>query len=231
MKRITMVLIAAVIVFLYQMGCGSQMRQPEKAEPMTEIKFTTIKLNPPDLAKGIPVMQALSKRKSDRGFIDKKLSFQQLSELLWSANGVNRPDGKRTAPSAVNKHPVDIYVVLAEGIFMYDPPHHQLLPVAEGDFRKQAGRQDFVSIAPVNLVYVADLSKLKDMPRHIPDEEAMKWIYCEAGLIAENVHLYCASEGLGAVIRASVDKEALGQSIKLRDEQVILLAQTVGYIK
>jgi len=188
-----------------------------------------IKLNSPKLDKGISIMQALKNRKSERELSDKKLSLQHLSELLWAANGVNREDGKRTAPSASNKHPVDVYVVLQEGVYLYEPVKHQLLLIVEGDFRKLAGMQNYVHTAPVNLIYVADLDKLKDLPTPAPTDEKLKWTYIEAGHQAENVYLYCASEGLGVRTRTLINKEKLGNAIKLRSEQTVISAQTVGY--
>ena len=188
-----------------------------------------IKLDPPRLDRGIPVMQALKDRRSEREFSDRELSLPHLSELLWAANGVNREDGRRTAPSAQNKHLVDVYTVLQEGVYLYDPAGHQLLPLAEGDFRKLTGMQDYVFNAPVNLVYVADLDKLKDSRMQAPTDEKMKWAYIEAGHKAENVYIYCASEGLGARTRMLMDKEKLGGVMKLRPEQTVVSAQTVGY--
>lgn len=192
---------------------------------------TPVKLDSPRLDRGIPVMQALKDRKSEREFSGRKLSLPHLSELLWAANGVNREDGRRTAPSAQNKHVVDVYVVLQEGVYLYEPAGHQLLPLVEGDFRNLTGMQDYVFNAPVNLVYVADLDKLKDSRMPAPADEKMKWAYIEAGHKAENVYIYCASEGLGARTRMLIDKEKLGTVMKLRPEQTVISAQTVGYHK
>lgn len=119
-------------------------------------------------------MQALKNRRSERKLLAEKLSLEHLSEILWAANGVNREDGKRTAPSALNRHLVDVYAVLADGTYLYEPSEHVLLPVAEGDFRKLAGKQDYVHTAPLNLVYVADFAKLKDLPVQAPEEEKLK---------------------------------------------------------
>jgi len=193
------------------------------------MNITPIKLNSPELDKGISIMQALKNRKSERKLSSKKLSLQDLSELLWAANGVNREDGKRTAPSALNRHSVDVYVVLQEGVYLYEPVKHQLLPIVEGDFRKLAGRQDYVYTAPLNLIYVTDLEKLKDLPMPAPTDEKLTWVYIEAGHKAENVCLYCASEGLGVATRTLIDKEKFGNVIRLRSEQIVVSAQTVGY--
>jgi nitroreductase len=189
-----------------------------------------IKLNPPDLNKGISVMQALKKRKTQRDISDKKLTLQQLSDLLWAADGINRPDGKRTAPAAIAKYAVDIYVVLPEGVYLYDVAKHELAPIAKGDFRKLAGVQDFVFIAPVNLVYVLNLKNWQDMDRPVPQQKRDFWIHCEVGFLAQNVHLYCASEGLGATIRGMIDEKKFSEVIKVKPEQIVL-AQTIGYPK
>jgi nitroreductase len=199
-----------------------------------KLPFDTIKLLTPDKNKGIPVMQALNSRKTTRELSDKKLSFQQLSELLWAANGINRVDGKRTAPAAMNMQFVDLYVVAQEGIYVYDAIKNRLIPVKEGDFRKETGSQDFVSEAAVNLLYVADLEKLKNMPARISNlsnEDKLKWAYIGAGCQVENVNLYCASEGLGEVVRGSVDAQKIQNLIKTHPEQVVLIAQTVGVVK
>jgi SagB-type dehydrogenase family enzyme len=206
----------------------------EPNKPAAEMKLAVIKLEKPNLEKGVPLMKAFKQRKSDRQFSDKKLTSQQLAEILWAANGVNRDDGKRTVPSAMNKHPMDIYAVLAEGIYSYDPAKHELAPVAEGDFRDQAGGQAFVKMAPLNIVFVADLSKFTDTRRpgrEMPNETKMQWAALEAGCQVQNVYLYCASEGLSTVVRGMVDKEKLAPTMKLKGEQAIICAQTVGWPK
>lgn len=190
-----------------------------------------IKLKAPVLDHGTAVMRAMKARKTTRELLNQKLSLQQLSELLWAAGGVSRDDGRRTAPSAMNVHPVDVFVVLPEGIYHYEPDKHQLSPVVEGDFRKQTGTQDFVATAPVNLVYVADFGRFKKLsPRFAstPTEELMKWVCLEVGHQSQNVYLYCASEKLGATFRVSVDRERLGKLLKLHPGQAVIAAQTVG---
>jgi nitroreductase len=198
-------------------------------QPIAEAEGV-IKLSKPDLKKGVPMMEALSKRKSERNLSDKKLTLQQLSEVLWAADGVNRPDGKRTSPAAMAKYAVDIYAVLPEGVYLYDVAKHELTLVAKGDFRKDSGRQDFVYIAPLNLVYVLNLKNWQDMRMPIPEQKRDRWIAVEMGCIAQNVHLYCASEGLGTVIRGMIDESRFSEVIKVKPEQ-ILMAQTVGCVK
>ena len=180
----------------------------------------------PQTDGGRPLMQALKDRKSTREFGGEKLPAQVLANLLWAGFGVNRPDGRRTAPSAMNWQEIDIYVVTAEGTYVYDAAKNQLQPVAKEDLRSLAGMQAFVATAPVNLVYVADMTKVTG------DAEG-KELYtgADTGFIAQNVYLYCASEGLATVVRGSVEREALGKALKLKATQKIILAQTVGYPK
>jgi nitroreductase len=206
----------------------------EAALATSNLSFDTVKLVPPDLGRPAPLMQALKERRSVREYDTRPLTLRQLSELLWAANGVNRDDGKRTAPAAVNQQMVDIYVILSTGAFLYDAPGERLLPVAAGDYRKMAGRQEFVASAPVNLVYVADPARFKPRPGPgpaIPAEEKLNWSRIAVGAIAQNVGLYCAAEKLGNVVRAMVDREKLGPALKLRPDQAIILAQTVGGLK
>ena len=182
-----------------------------------------VALPKPQTDGGKPLMQALRDRKSTRAFTSQKLPEQVLSNLLWAAWGTNRPDGKRTAPSAMNKQEIDVYVVLAEGAYAYDAKAHALKPVASGDLRAQTGGQPFVKDAPLNLVYVADLAKMSG------GAEQAVWYGAAAGFISQNVYLYCASEGLATVVRGMVDRTALAGPLSLRPDQRIVLSQTVGY--
>ena len=176
----------------------------------------------PATAGGKPLMETLRARQSAREFAAKKMPEQVLSNLLWAAWGINRPEkGGRTAPSAMNRQEVDVYAVTAEGAFLYNAKKHSLEAVAEGDLRALAGTQAFVRDAPLNLVLVADTAKSGDMT----------YAAFTAGAISQNVYLYCASEGLATVVRASVDKAALGKALRLRAEQKIVVAQSVGYPK
>jgi nitroreductase len=184
-----------------------------------------VSLPKPETHGGKPLMQALSQRKSEREFATRDLPAQTLSNLLWAGFGINRADGRRTAPSAMNRQTVDVYVVKADGAFLYDAAKNALLPVAAGDLRAATGTQSYAGKAPLNLVYVSDYAK---MP-HASAEEQAVFGGAETGFIGQNVYLFCASEGLATVIRASIDKSALARALKLRPEQHIVLAQTVGY--
>jgi nitroreductase len=187
-----------------------------------------IKLPAPKMDGGMPLMQALKARHSEREFGTEKLSPQVLSNLLWAAWGINRPDGHRTAPSASNKQEIDVYVTLPDGAFVWDAKTNTLNPVAAGDLRGATGSQPFAATAALNLVYVADMSKAG---RPATDPQQAMNIGADAGVIVQNVYLFCASEGLVSVVRASVPKDALAKQLKLRDTQAIILAQSVGYPK
>jgi SagB-type dehydrogenase family enzyme len=185
-------------------------------------------LPPPQTDGGKPLMQALKDRHSTREFSSEKLVPQVLSNLLWAAFGVNRPDSsKRTAPSAMNWQEIDIYVASADGLYVYDAKGNKLDPVAGEDVRGSTGTQPFVKDAAVDLVYVADLAKTGKSSA----EEKNFYTAADVGFIAQNVYLFCASEGLGVVVRGSVDRTALAKVMKLRPDQKILLSQTVGYPK
>lgn len=190
-----------------------------------EQELQPIVLPSPQIKGGMPLFEALKNRKSVREFSDRKLTFQVLSNLLWSAYGINRPEvKKRTAPSAMNLQMIELYVCLEQGTFLYDPEAHALKPVLSDDIRESTGFQPFVKVAPVNLVYVADVAKIKQMGED-------QWIYigAEAGAISQNVYLFCASEGLATVVRGAIPRDVLSQKLKLKDTQKIVLAQTVGY--
>jgi SagB-type dehydrogenase family enzyme len=185
-----------------------------------------IKLPPPETEGGKPFMQVLKERHSTREFGSRALAPQVLSNLLWAASGVNRSDsGKRTAPSARDQREIDVYVTTADGAYRYDPDAHALKRVVAKDIRKLTGVQDFVATAPVNLVYVADFSRMKDAAT---DQQTL-YSAADTGFIAQNVYLFCASAGLATVVRASVDREALGAALGLSNLQKIILAQSVGY--
>ena len=186
-----------------------------------------IQLFKPQIGSGNPFMQLLWRRMSGREFSPEPLPIEVLSNMLWAAFGINRPDGKRTAPTASNRQEIDIYVATANGLYLYDAKTNLLNPVLAEDIRGMTGRQPFVKEAAVNLIFVADYSKMGTATNDVKD------IYSAAatGFISENVYLYCVSEGLATVVRASIDKTALANVMKLRPDQKIILAQSVGYPK
>jgi SagB-type dehydrogenase family enzyme len=188
----------------------------------------TIKLLAPQIESGKTLMQALKQRQTLREFSPKELPLQVISDLLWAANGINRPDsGHHTAPTAMNLQEIDIYVAKADGLYIFNAKANALELIAQQDLRALAGSQEFVKDAPVNLIFVADLSKMNKMPA----EDANFYSGTDTGFISQNVYLYCASAGLATVVRGWIDKPALSKAMKLRPDQRITLAQTVGYPK
>jgi SagB-type dehydrogenase family enzyme len=189
-----------------------------------------IQLKKPDLTRKATLMEALSKRMSTREFGAKKLSDQELSDLLWAGNGINRADkGGRTAPSARNVQDIDIYVVLPEGAYLYDAKKNELSPVAAGDHRSIiAPQQVFVAAAPVNLLLVSDYSRF---PGGANDAGTASMAAIDAGTVSQNISLFCAAAGLVTVPRAMIDAEKTAAALKLKGTQKIILNHPVGYPK
>lgn len=216
MNRIASVIVCAVLVIL------------SVAPAFSAEKLGPIQLVKPRTSGGKPFMEALAKRKSSRSFDARKLPAQTISNLLWAADGINRQDsGKRTAPSAMNRQEIDIYVAMANGLYLYDAKANRLDPVLSEDIRAHAGEQPFVKTAPLALIYVADYSRMKKAPKESRDFYSAT----DTGFISQNVYLYCASEGLATVVLGWVDKPALAKAMKLKADQNIILTQPVGYPK
>jgi SagB-type dehydrogenase family enzyme len=212
MKKILVTLVASLMMI---MNAYSQ-------------ELQAIKLNEPNKSRGSAVMKALSDRHSDREFDTKDISLQDLSDLLWAANGINRNDGKRTAPSAMNRQEIDVYVIRKDGSYLYDASSHTLNPIAKGDYRKAvAGQQDFVTTAPISIVLVANLEKLGDAS----NENTRLIAAIDAGIVSQNINLFCSATGLSTVPRASMDKNELKEALNLSDSQFLMLNNPVGYPK
>jgi len=184
-----------------------------------------IKLPSPHKEGGMPLMEALNNRQSIRSFANQSLPVQTLSDLLWAAWGINRPDvSKRTAPSANNRQSIEIYCALPQGLYIYDAPDHSLKQVLSEDIRAATGTQEYVGSAALNIVFVAK----GDSAAYWND--AQKNAACvNAAFIAQNVYLFCASDGLGCVVRGSFDGKKLQELMKLGSDKVVVLAQSVGY--
>jgi hypothetical protein len=200
-----------------------------------------IDLPKPALDRGKSVPRALQHRQTIREIGGKKLSLQLLSRLLWAACGVNRKRGPfgvpgRTAASASNSQEIDVYVVLEEGIYIYDAFLHRLAPIIAGDLRALAigpGQSHFAATAPVHLIYIADVHKLSHTSGYqepgLQDPEIQKsYYFVDTGLIAGNVYLFAASQGLASWFH-NCNKPALTAKLKLRADQRVLFGQTVGY--
>lgn len=162
---------------------------------------------------GMPLMQALMARKSARSFADRPIEPQVMADMLWAAFGVNRPDGKRTAPTAMNKQDMDVYVLNKDGVFSYDAAENALIPVSDKDLRS-INAQPFAKKAPVTLLYVAKDSKFAGM---------------HAGSLYQNVGLFCASAGLNNVVRGGKDNEEMTKALNLSDDKRVIVSQVVGY--
>ncbi len=174
---------------------------------------------------GLPLIEAIAARRSSREFAQDALPLPLLSNLLWVAWGVNRADGGRTAPSALNAQEVDVFVALPQGAYRYEAAAHELRLVAAADLRRVTGYQDFVDQAPLDLVYVADHARM----RMVPVEQRTAYAYAAAGAISQNVYLFAAANGLATVIRAWIDRAAIAEALGLSHDQQVLLSQTVGY--
>jgi SagB-type dehydrogenase family enzyme len=194
-------------------------------QPEASAATADIKLPLPKQAGGKPLFEALKDRKSVREFRAEEPSTKVLSNLLWAAFGVNRLNRHRTAPSAHNWQEIDIYVALKRGLYLFDPHANVLRQVLADDVRAATGLQDFVGTAPVNLIYVADLARMSSSDR----TEQRFYSAIDTGFICQNVYLCCASEGLATVVRGLVDRRSLAQLMRLRPQQRVIVAQTVGY--
>lgn len=185
-------------------------------------------LPPPALPGGKTLEEALRARQSIRSYSEIDLPAEVLSGLLWSACGVNRKEtGKRTAPSAVNKQEIAVWVTKKDGFFLYDAKDHALIRKGDADIRAMTGTQSYVPTAPLDLVYVADMSKVAGKT----EDEKSNLAWADTGYVSQNVYLYCAVMGLGTVVRASIDYPALTKAMGLPANQRIIMAQCVGYPK
>jgi len=190
----------------------------------------TIILNPPDTNKGLPVMKALSLRASAREFDTTELKLRDLSNLLWAANGVNRPEiGKRTAPSAQNAQDVDIYVFMKSGVYLYNANKHTSELVSEGDHRNLfSGRQENAPLPPVICLLVSDIARFKS------GEDALRlvWGAMDAGIVTQNISVFCAAFGLATRPRAGgMNQPKLREILRLKDSQLLMLNHPVSYKK
>jgi SagB-type dehydrogenase family enzyme len=190
-------------------------------------EFKSITLNPPDKKRGLPVMQALEKRASASGFTSDKLSLKDLSDLLWAADGINRPElKKRTAPSAMNAQDIDVYVFMEEGVYIYNATLHSLDPIVSGDQRiLAAGRKTDIAKASVILLMVSDISRFPGGE----DNMKLSMAAMDAGIVSQNISIFCAGVGFNTRPRATMDLVKLREILKLKDSQYPLLNNPVSY--
>lgn len=194
---------------------------------MNAQELRVIKLETPSKSGGKPLMSVLNERKSDREYAADKIKPKDLSNLLWAANGMNRPDGKRTAPSCRNFQEIKVYVVAEEGTYLYDAKAHVLNPLTAGDYREAvAGGQDFVKLAPISIVLVADMTPFGTITEH-----AKLMASVDIGIVCQNINIACAGLGLATVPRATMNHETLKKVLKLKDTDLLLMNNPVGYPK
>ena len=187
-----------------------------------------IQLNPPDLTRGRATMQALSLRASATQFDTTMLSLQDLSDVLWAANGINRPaSGKRTSPSAMNAQDIDIYTFIRSGVYLYNPQKHALELVVNNDYRRVFQRDEKSPLPPVILLLVSDISLFRTQD----DSLKMMWGAMDAGIVSENISVFCASENLATRPRASMNQKKLRELLNLKDSQYLMLNHPVSYKK
>jgi len=180
----------------------------------------------PNMSGGKPLMVALKERESNRKFSSKEIPLQMLSDMLWATNGINRPDkDKKTAPTAMNWQDLEVYVIMPQGIYHYLAKENILKCIKTGNFMKESGKQDFVDEAALNIVFVSDLSKMG------PVSKEDKYLYAgiHAGATMQNLYLYCASVGLNTVTRHWFDLKKMTEIMELKENELIVLIQTVGY--
>jgi nitroreductase len=190
-------------------------------------KPAPLDLPPPRNQGGQPLLTTLRLRHSTREYSDRPLPLPLLSDLLWAAFGINRASADRTAPYWRHIMVIDVYVATADGVWLYEPTAHKLLPHLPDDIRAQTGLQDFVGSAPLNLIYVAHGERMTD----ISLEERRLYASVDAAFIGQNVYLFCASEGLATVFRGAVDTAKLARTLRLADQEFVTFAQTVGYAR
>lgn len=197
------------------------------AVAQSELPRKNLKLPEPDKTGGMPLMKALSERSSNREFVaGKEIPLQMLSELLWAADGVNRPEnGKRTAPSAMNWQEMRLYIFTADAVYLYDPGNHGIFFKCDGNHMKETGQQGFVEDASINIIFVSDFSKMKNAE----PEDKMRFAAFHAGAISQNISLFCAASNLNTVVRGLYDEQKLRELLRLQDDEKIIMAQSIGF--
>lgn len=218
-----------IMVLNFAAGVGLAIMSWSFAAEVSKSKQEQWKLPAPKKKSRVSIEQALNLRRSSKvGFSEKQLKEEQLSQILWAARGVNRPNGKLTSPSAMARYSVSVYVATSKGSFLYLPENHALLSVSDKDTRKGIGTQDYVKTAPVILVFVGDLSKL---PETTAMNRKISFVSAEAGAIAENVYLQCAASKLGTCLVGSIDRGFVKEAFNLGKDEEPLFGMPVGHIR
>jgi len=190
-----------------------------------------IKLNQPNKDRGVSIMKALEARQSTNEFANQELSQEDLSDLLWAAAGINRPEiGKKTAPSAQNAQEIDVYVCLKGGAYVYNAREHALILVTEKDLRMMGERREGAVAAPCLLLLVAETSRYQ-VSAYNTKEHVDNMSKVDVGIVSQNISLFCAGVGIGTKPRAQMDHAGLKDALRLNDTQILILNHPVGYKK
>ena len=188
---------------------------------------TKVNLPAPHKDAAMPLYQALQQRASVRDFKTDPLSDQTLSDLLWAAMGINREDGRLTAPTAMNTQEIRLYVCRAEGCYEYIAKENCLVKLSDKDVRKDiAGRQGSVADAPVFIVLTADLNRYR-----MKGDMTARFGAIDCGYVSQNICLACEALGLKTVPRAGMDENVLKKELDIQDGQLLLINHPVGYQK
>jgi len=192
----------------------------------------TVKLPEPQKELDFPLMKALEKRRSTRKWKDSPVPEQELSNLLWAACGITKNrygnvKSKRTAPSACNSQEIRVYVLLERGVFLYNEENHELIEISSQDIREHIGTQKMMKVAPMGLVFVADLSRMTSP--YLRNKEGQRFsAWVDTGYVSQNVYLYCAASNLGTVVLSLVNRDQLHKLMQLKEHEKIVLTQVVG---
>ncbi len=192
--------------------------------PPADGSFSVYSLPVAQFANNMPLLQALQERRSSREFRTDELPVPIIASIPWAGFGINRPDGKRTAPSAYNVQDIDIYLATSKGLYRYEAGTHSLIPLLPDDLRPYTGTQAFAAGAPLDLVYVSSYDRIG-----ASDEECTQWSWAHSGCIAQNVYLACAALGLATVVRSTLDRTGLSVRMGLASSQHVTLSQTIGF--
>jgi SagB-type dehydrogenase family enzyme len=239
MKKLVIAAPLIAVIALLAISCSST--QPSTAgavwvqkTPIDLTQFRAIALKQPNTNGGAPLIQAMQNRISTRQFASENVTLEDLSGILWSAYGINREAGGRTVPSAFGIYPLKIYVVMANGIYQYQPEKNELTPIVQGDYRQYTGddMSPYAATAPLNLLFYADFSKYKTGNEGLDTFLAGagdRFVAVNTGTCIQDVYLYCASEGLKTVAHGTINEAKMKELLQLDDQHKFVIAQTIGY--
>lgn len=224
-KNILALAILAIVILLLPLLIKNSSLFQEKA---LAAPIETLNLDKPLSIVNVDLVEALKLRKSTKEFADYRISPQELSTILWAANGINRKDGKRTAPSAYGKYFVEIYVASDQGVYRYEPVKHQLHMVSSEDIKSKVASAKFVGTASHVLLFIANLN---EFPFFVKSSERIAGANATAGCIGENVYLMTGALKLGTCLMSSIDQKFIQENLKLNANQIPLFIMPIGLPK